>query len=61
MDVWFSPQRGDWLMDYKEHAQRELDLLASGRVHVDEHDCQLELEEENGTFAIACKNHPPLA
>jgi hypothetical protein len=43
IDVWFSPHRGDWLMDYKELAQRELDLLASRRVHVNEHYCQLEL------------------
>jgi hypothetical protein len=58
IDVWFSPARGDWLMDYKQHAQRELDLLTSSRVHVDEHYCQLELEEEDGTFAIVCREHP---
>ncbi len=60
VDVQFSPKRGDWLMDYRENAQRELDLLTSMRVRVHEHNCQLELEEENGTFAIVCIDHPPL-
>lgn len=60
VDVQFSPKRGDWLIDYKENAQLELDLLASMRVHVKEHNCRLEIEEEDGTFAIVCTDHPPL-
>lgn len=60
VDVQFGPKRGDWLMDYKENAQRELDILTSMRVHVKEHYCVLELEEEDDTFAIVCKDHPPL-
>jgi hypothetical protein len=58
VDVQFSPNRGDWLMEYKEEARRELDLLTSMRVHVKEHYCQLELEEMEGTFAIICTEHP---
>jgi hypothetical protein len=61
VDVQYSPKRGDWLMPYREHAQRELDLLTSMRVHLHEHYCQLELEEEGGTFAIVCRDHPPLS
>lgn len=45
-------------MDYEEEARRELDLLASMRVHVKEHYCQLELEEIEGKFAIICTEHP---
>jgi hypothetical protein len=59
-DVQFSATRGDWVMDYKENAQRELDIMLSMRVHVNEHSCHLELEEEDGTFAIVCRDHPPL-
>lgn len=59
-DVQFSPVRGDWVMDYKEYAQRELDILSSMRVRMNEHYCQLELEEEDGAFAIICRDHPPL-
>jgi hypothetical protein len=39
-------------------AQKELDLLNSWRVHISEHYCQFELEEEDGTFAIVCRDHP---
>jgi hypothetical protein len=60
IDVQVSSKRGDWLMDYRENAQRELDMLASMRVHVGEHYCVLELEEEDGTLAIVCKDHPSL-
>ena len=60
-DVWFSAKRGDWLLPHQEYAQREIDLLTSWRVHVNEHYCQFELEEESGTFAIVCRDHPPLA
>jgi len=61
VDVQLSPNRGDWLMEYQEEARRELDLLASMRVHVKEHYCQLKLEEIEGTFAIICTEHlePP--
>lgn len=58
IDVQFSPKRGDWLMEYKEEAQRELDLMLSMRVHVGAHYCQLELDEEDGKYAIVCREHP---
>jgi hypothetical protein len=35
-----------------------IDLLTSMQLHVKEHYCQLELEEEEGTFSIICKKHP---
>jgi hypothetical protein len=38
-----------------EH-QKELDLLSSMRVN--EHYCQLDLEEEDGKFGIVCREHP---
>jgi subtilisin-like proprotein convertase family protein len=58
VDVQFSPIRGDWLMEYNDEAQRELGLLTSLRVRVNDHYCQLELEEKEGTFAIICREHP---
>ena len=58
IDVQFSPNRGDWLMNYEEEVRRELDLLASMRVYVKEHVCQLALEEMEGKFAIICTEHP---
>ena len=57
----YSSERGDWLMYYKESAELELDILTKGRFHVNEHYCQFELEEEGGTYAIVCRNHPPMA
>lgn len=62
VDVQFSRKRGDWLMEYREEAQRELDLMTSMRVHMGAHYCQLELDEEDGKFAIVCNDHPePIA
>ena len=58
IDVQFSPTRDEWIMESAFEAQRELDLMASMRVHVGAHDCQLELEEEDGKYAIVCKEHP---
>jgi hypothetical protein len=58
VDVQFSPDRGDWLMGSEYEALRELELLNSMRVHVNEHACQFEIEEEDGTFAIICRTHP---
>ncbi len=58
VDVQFSPNRGDWLMECNEEAQQELGLLISLRVHVNDHYCQLELEKKEGTFAIICSKHP---
>jgi hypothetical protein len=57
-DVWFSSKRGDFLMENIEQAQRDLDMLRIVHIRVGEHYCQLELEEEDGTFAIVCKEHP---
>jgi hypothetical protein len=56
--VGFSPKRGDWLIGDKEFAQRELGILITGRVHVHDHYCHFELEEEDGKFAIVCREHP---
>jgi hypothetical protein len=58
IDVQFSPRRGDWLLASREWAQRHLDLLTSFRTHVEEHYCHFEIEEEAGTFAIVCRQHP---
>lgn len=58
VDVQFSPNRGDWLMDHREQAQRELDMMRSMRVHVGTHYCQLELDENGGDYAIVCNDHP---
>jgi hypothetical protein len=45
-------------MENIEQAQRDLDMLRIVHIRVGEHYCQLELEEEDGTFAIVCKEHP---
>jgi hypothetical protein len=58
--ILFSAKRGDWLLASREWAQRQIDRLVSFRVHVGEHYCQFELEEEAGTFAIVCKEHPEI-
>jgi hypothetical protein len=58
IDVGFSQKRGDWLFNDRGWAQQHLDSLASKRVHVGEHYCRLEIEEEDGTFAIVCMEHP---
>jgi hypothetical protein len=55
-DVEFSPKRGDRRTEYREFAQKELDLLNSWRVPISEHYFQFELEEEDGTFAIVCRD-----
>jgi hypothetical protein len=60
LDILFSAKRGDWLLASREWAQRQLDRLVSFRVHAGEHYCQFELEEEAGTFAIVCKEHPEI-
>lgn len=59
--VRFSHKRRDRLIGDKEFAQRELAILISGRVHVHDHYCHFELEEEDGKFAVVCKMRPKTA
>jgi hypothetical protein len=57
-DFQFSSKRGDGLKFDELDAQRELTTLHQFQVRVNEHLCHFELEEEEGTFAIVCKDHP---
>jgi len=60
IDIWYSKEP-EWLMDYREEAVRELDMLTQMRPHVQEHYCDLELEElTDSKFAIFCKVHPKI-
>jgi len=58
VDVRFTPKRGDWLMNDRGWAERELELINSMRVRSKEHFCRFEIEEEEGQFAIVCTEHP---
>ena len=57
-DIYYSP-KPVWMVEGREWALAELQLLHSMRVHVGPHYCELELEEsEPGKFAFICNSHP---
>jgi hypothetical protein len=56
-DITFSTERGGLLMNDIVSAQYELEALTRMRVHSGKHFCHFELEEEEGVFAIVCKEH----
>jgi hypothetical protein len=60
IDIWYSKEP-EWTMDYREEAVREFEMLTKMRPHVQEHFCDLELEElPDSKFSIFCKDHPEI-
>jgi hypothetical protein len=57
-DFQFSSERAKGLKFEALDAERELITLRQFQFRVNEHLCHFELEEEEGTFAIICKDHP---